>query len=241
MNLSDEASFAGTSFQPAQHAVASYARIISPKLVNELRVGFNRYRLDYTADQFAPGAALGNQLGVPNANVTPQEQNLPIFSPGQLSRHRPDPFSSHLSAAKTPIKYVDNMTCTTGKHTLKWGVDFRRRQLTIYQTNQGNGRFNFSPALTDSRNPAGTGGDSAASFLLGYPTLDPHDYTQNWPGERGYELGVVHGRRLARHQQTDSQSRACAGIISALLAKWRTAGPTSISKPPRSTSPGAMA
>jgi hypothetical protein len=73
---------------------------------------------------------------------------------------------------------------------LKWGVDFRRRQLTIYQTNQGNGRFNFSPALTDSRQPAGTGGDSMASFLLGYPTLIAHDYTQNWPGERGSEFGL---------------------------------------------------
>ena len=38
------------------------------------RVGFNRFRLDYTADQFEPGSALGNQLGVPNANVTPNEQ-----------------------------------------------------------------------------------------------------------------------------------------------------------------------
>ena len=29
-----------------------------------------------------------------------------------------------------------------------------------------------------------------ASFLLGDPTLIAHDYTQNWPGERGYELGL---------------------------------------------------
>jgi hypothetical protein len=77
-----------------------------------------------------------------------------------------------------------------GGPTLKTGIDFRRRQLTIYQTNQGNGRFNFSPALTDSRQPAGVGGDSMASFLLGYPTLIAHDYTLNWPGERGNELGV---------------------------------------------------
>jgi hypothetical protein len=189
VNLSDEASFAGTSFQPAQHAVASWARIVSPTLVNELRAGFNRYRLDYTADQFAPNAQLGNKLGVPNANVTPNEQNLPIFSP-----------SSYLGIGQTrslPIfrrentyEGVDNVTDTIGKHTLKFGVDFRRRQLTIYQTNQGNGRFNFSPALTDSRQPAGSGGDSMASFLLGYPTLIAHDYTQNWPGERGIELGV---------------------------------------------------
>jgi hypothetical protein len=28
-----------------------------------------------------------------------------------------------------------------------------------------------------------------ASFLLGYATGIIHDYTQNWPGERGFELG----------------------------------------------------
>jgi hypothetical protein len=154
VNLSDEASFAGTAFQPAQHAVASYARIISPTLVNELRVGFNRYRLDYTADQYAPGAQLGNKLGVPNANVTPQEQNLPIFSPANylgIGQTRSLP----IFRRENTYQVVDNVSFTTGKHTLKWGVDFRRRQLTIYQTNQGNGRFNFSPALTDSRNPAG--------------------------------------------------------------------------------------
>src|SRR3954452_17539472 len=189
VKLSDEASFAGTSFQPAQHAVASWARIINPTLVNELRVGFNRYRLDYTADQAAPGAQLGNKLGVPNANVTPQEQNLPIFSPANylgIGQTRSLP----IYRRENTYQVVDNVSFTTGKHTLKWGVDFRRRQLTIYQTNQGNGRFNFSPALTDSRNPAGVGGDSAASFLLGYGSLIAHDYTQNWPGERGYELGL---------------------------------------------------
>ncbi|MGC4053477.1 MAG: hypothetical protein QM757_29600 [Paludibaculum sp.] len=81
VNLGDEGSFAGTSFAPTQHTVASYAKVFTPRLVNELRVGFNRFRLDYTADQFEPGAGLGNQLGIPNSNVTPNEQNLPIFSP----------------------------------------------------------------------------------------------------------------------------------------------------------------
>ena len=189
VNLADEASFAGTSFSPTQHAVASYSKVFTPKLINELRVGVSRFRLDYTADQFAPGAGLGNQLGVPNSNATPLEQNLPIFSP-----------SSYIGTGQTrslPIfrrenafQYIDNMTYITGRHTLKWGVDFRRRQLTIYQTNQGNGRFNFSPAFTDSRQPPGSGGDSMASFLLGYATSIVHDYTLNWPGERGSELGL---------------------------------------------------
>ncbi|HMJ61379.1 MAG TPA: TonB-dependent receptor [Bryobacteraceae bacterium] len=189
LNLGDEASFAGTSFAPTQHAVASYVHIFTPRLVNEFRAGFSRFRLDYTADQYQPGGQLGNKLGVPNANVTPNEQNLPIFTS-----------SSYLGIGQTrslPIfrrentfEYIDNVSDTQGAHTLKFGVDFRRRQLTIYQTNQGNGRFNFSPALTDSRQPAGSGGDSMASFLLGYPTLIAHDYTQNWPGQRGSELGL---------------------------------------------------
>ena len=189
VDLSDEASFAGTSFTPDQHAVASWAHIFSPKLVNEFRSGFSRFKLDYTAAQYAPGAALGNQLGVPNSNVTPQEQNLPIFSPANylgIGQTRSLP----IFRRENTFEEVDNMTATEGAHTLKWGIDFRRRQLTIYQTNQGNGRFNFTPALTDSRQPAGAGGDSMASFLLGYPELIAHDYTLAWPGERGFELGT---------------------------------------------------
>lgn len=189
VNLGDEASFAGTAFQPAQHAVFSYVRVITPTVVNEFRMGFNRFRMDYTADQYEPGGALGNQLGLANSNVTPNEQNIPIFSPANyfgIGQTRSLP----IFRRENTFQYIDNMTATMGKHTLKWGGDFRRRQLTIYQTNQGNGRFNFSPAFTDSRQPAGSGGDTMASFLLGYANAIVHDYTFNWPGERGSEVGV---------------------------------------------------
>ena len=57
VSLSDEASFAGTSFQPTQHVATSYVRVFSPSLVNDFRVGFNRYRLDYVPINFAPGRA----------------------------------------------------------------------------------------------------------------------------------------------------------------------------------------
>ena len=100
VSLSDEASFAGTSFQPTQHVATSYVRVFTPSVVNDFRVGFNRYRLDYVPINFAPGAGLGNELGVPNSNVTPREQNLPIFSPVDLSRRWPDPLSAALSPGK---------------------------------------------------------------------------------------------------------------------------------------------
>jgi hypothetical protein len=189
VSLSDEASFAGTSFQPTQHVATSYVRVFTPSLVNDFRVGFNRYRLDYVPINFAPGAGLGNELGVPNSNVTPREQNLPIFSPAAylgVGQTRSLP----LYRRENTFQELDNLTWTRGTHTIKAGADFRRRQLTIYQTNEGNGRFNFSAAFTDSRNPAGKGGDAAASFLLGYPTLDAHDYNYQFPGIRLNEVGM---------------------------------------------------
>ena len=189
VTLSDEASFAGTSSQPTQQAVASYARVISPTLVNEFRVGFSRYRLDYVTDQFQPNGQLGNQLGVPNANVLTDLQALPIFSSSSYlgigsSRSLP------IFRRENMFQYIDNVSLTHGSHTFKFGADFRRRQLTIYHAGNGNGRFNFSPALTDSRQPAGSGGDAMASFLLGYPTLIAHDYPNVWPGMRMSELGL---------------------------------------------------
>jgi hypothetical protein len=189
LSLSDEASFAGTSFQPTQHVATSYVRVFTPSLVNDFRVGFNRYRLDYVPINFAPNAGLGNELGVPNSNVTPREQNLPIFSPATylgVGQTRSLP----LYRRENTFQELDNLTWTKGTHTFKVGADFRRRQLTIYQTNEGNGRFNFSAAFTDSRNPIGTGGDAAASLLLGFPTLDAHDYNYQFPGIRVNEAGI---------------------------------------------------
>ena len=108
---------------------------------------------------------------------------------------------------------LDNLTWTKGAHTFKIGADFRRRQLTIYQTNEGNGRFNFSPAFTDSRNPAGKGGDAAASFLLGFPTLDAHDYNYQFPGIRLNEVRYLLCRRLAGHQEPDHQLWSALGLL----------------------------
>ena len=143
-----------------------YTRVFTPTIVNDVRFGFSRYKLDYVPVDFVPNGGLGNQLGVPNSNVTPLEQNLPIFSPSTylgVGQTRSLP----LDRRENTYQIFDNLVWTSGSHTLKFGFDYRRRQLTIYQTNMGNGRFNFSPALTDSRNPAGSGGDSAASHAAG--------------------------------------------------------------------------
>jgi TonB dependent receptor len=189
VHLSDEASFAGTSASPTSQTALGYTRVFTPTIVNDFRFGFSRYKLDYVPVDFVPNGGLANQLGIPNANVTPREQNITIFSPSTylgVGQTRSLP----LYRRENTFQVFDNLVWTRSSHTLKFGIDFRRRQLTIYQTNMGNGRFNFSPALTDSRNPAGSGGDSAASMMLGYATSIGHDYTFPFPGIRLNEYGV---------------------------------------------------
>ncbi|MEO6801699.1 MAG: TonB-dependent receptor [Granulicella sp.] len=190
VHLSDEGAFSGSSSSPTQQFSASYTKIITSNIVNDFRVGFSRYRLDYVPLDFKPNGQLGNQLGILNSNVTPREQNLPIFSPANylgVGQTRSLP----LYRRENTFQELDNLIWTKGTHTFKLGIDFRRRQLTIYQTNQGNGRFNFSAALTDARGQiGGSTGDSMASFMLGYGTAITHDYTFQFPGIRLNEYGA---------------------------------------------------
>lgn len=186
--LGNEDSFAGTDVQGAQQAVASYVHIFSPRLLNELRIGFNRFAVNYIAQGAAPGLDLGSSFGIPNSNDAPLQTAFPVVSPSTyegIGQSRSLPIIRY----ENTYQVVDNITYTLGQHTLKFGEDYRRRQITEYQTNQGNGRFNFSPNYTDL--PSNTsGGDSMASFLLGLPTLVQQDFMLAYPGLRGRENGL---------------------------------------------------
>ncbi|MBI3473603.1 MAG: TonB-dependent receptor [Candidatus Solibacter usitatus] len=187
--LGNEDSFAGPAFNPVQHAVASYVKVLNPRLINEFRAGFNRFVLDYTGEGFeAGGPNLGNLLGIRNANSHPLHTLVPIFNLGSYtgighSRSLP------IFRRSNTFQYTDNVTWTIGAHTLKFGGDFRRRQITEYQTNRGNGRFNFSRGFT-TETGGGATGNEAASFLLGYAQLVEQDFTLAWVGARGVEPGL---------------------------------------------------
>jgi hypothetical protein len=190
VGVGNEDSFAGPAFNPVQHAVLSYTKVITPRLVNDFRVGFNRFVLNYTGEGYeAGGPNLGNLVGIPNANSHPLHTVLPIFNLGQYtgvghSRSLP------IFRRSNTFQYIDNMTYTRGSHTLKFGGDLRRRQITEYQTNRGNGRFNFTRGFTTEIGSGATTGNELASFLLGYASFIEQDFTLAWVGARGIETGM---------------------------------------------------
>jgi hypothetical protein len=187
VSLGNEDSFAGTSSTPVQQTVASYTHIFGPRVINDLRAGFNRFRVDYTLQGTTPTEKLGEELGVANANPNAQQTGVPIVSPSNyagIGQSRSLP----IYRRENTFEILDNVTWTRGAHTVKFGLDVRRRQITEYQTNRGNGRFNFSTGFTAQ--PGVNSGDSIASLLLGYPTLYEQDYLLVWPGIRGTEAGA---------------------------------------------------
>ncbi len=190
IGVGNEDSFAGPAFNPVQHVVIGYTKVISPRLINDFRAGFNRFVLNYTGEGFEPGGPnLGNLVGIPNANSHPLHTLLPIFNLGTytgLGHSRSLP----IFRRSNTFQYIDNMTFTSGAHTLKFGGDVRRRQITEYQTNRGNGRFNFGRGFTTELGTGAATGNELASFLLGYAAVIEQDFTLAWVGARGIETGL---------------------------------------------------
>ena len=183
VSLGNEDTFAGDSTLHSYNAVVSWVHTFAPSLVLEAKMGFNRFNLDFRQEGATPGAQLGQKLGVPNSNQGPQSDGIPIISP-----------TGYFGIGQTrslPIVRIENtfnprvdLNKLQGRHGLKFGFEVRRRQITQYQTNRGNGRFNFGRTFTDDPNNTGSTGETMAAFLLGAANTIEQDFTLVFPGFR---------------------------------------------------------
>src|SRR5206468_2836958 len=95
------------------------------------------------------------------------------------------PFIPLITVNKTR-QVSGTITKTRGAHSVKAGAGVVARRLRQFQSASPVGTIAFTTALTD--NGAGSGGNSIASFLLGFPAtvarthtlFDPH-YRSNEP------------------------------------------------------------
>lgn len=154
----------------AYQVPVGWTRTISPKLVNELRVGFARdnsqaeqdpFGLNHTAD-YVPGVPVNPVYdgGVPM--ITFANLNTFIGSPNFLPKHQ----------VTQQYQFTDTVSYTTGPHQLKFGVDVRAPLRNLFQDIPATrGALNFDRIFTCQRNAsnqcvAGTG-YSYADFLIG--------------------------------------------------------------------------
>src|ERR1700723_1778546 len=145
----------------------SYTRSIG-KLTNIVRADFNRSRT-HTQNLYAFNTDITSGLGITGVSTNPFDWGLPSLSFRDVAS-----LSDTTPSLARPQTYTfsDNVIWNHGKHTWRWGGDFRRVQMNTDTDSNPRGSFVFTGTNTaqfsNGQPVSGTGYDFA-DFLLGLP------------------------------------------------------------------------
>ena len=170
---------AGSTLQPEHDWALTVAHnwVITPSIVNEVRFGWTGSHT--SSSNGLPAATIASELGLQTAGPLPLGDTGPSFKISGFTTASVG--SSSISQTSTK-QIIDNLTLTKGKHTYKFGVDYR--YLTALYTNvfasDRMGLYTFNNSVTKS-----IVGNAYASFLLGIPDSDTMATVLN-PNSNGY-------------------------------------------------------
>ncbi len=191
--------FGDTRASHRQIGTLNYTHVFGPNLVNEARLGFNRINISFTPNQelnpadFGINNGINTGLGLPQISV--QSLGLNFGGPNGFPQGRTD----------TTFVLSDTLTYAQGRHSFKFGGEYRRFHNVNFANNIGS--FNY-PTLADFQ--AGRGN----SFSVTLGDIDS-DITQDAVGlfaqdnvrlSRAFtlELGLRYDLNLA---PTEAQGR----------------------------------
>jgi hypothetical protein len=155
---------------------ADWTRLVRSNLVNDFRAGFVRYRdntlpLDY-------GTNPTEALGIPNSNRGGNSSGLAKLSVAGYQQ-----LGDSLWVPETIVENIfqlaDTVSWTHGKHTLKFGGDFRRQQRNFFQQTAPSGWFQFSGNYTNQ---------ALADTLLGIPQYAFQDHLNGSDPTRYFDI-----------------------------------------------------
>jgi hypothetical protein len=157
----------GPFYQPEidSNITLAYNFAVRPNLINELRGGFSRFHLHTTLNVNSQN--LLNQIGITGIPNPDSFGSVPFFSFDEGGLFQQTGGANPSTQISDTLEIGDNLTWQKGKHTFKFGADWRR--LSDHDDNAfgalRSGYYSF-----DGSSPVGqTIGDPFASFLLGYP------------------------------------------------------------------------
>ena len=119
---------------------ASWLSTIGPTKINEVRFGYSRYRTSFASRDasFDP-----NSLGI---DFGTGKLSLPEFDFGGVFENLgASAFSIPRGRTSQSYQILDNFTWVRGRHTLKFGGEFRRAAILNFNDNLERGLITFSP------------------------------------------------------------------------------------------------
>jgi hypothetical protein len=148
-------------------AVLSETHVFSPRLVNDVRMGFVQ-EVNYTI----PGGGPVPELGLKGVPLT----SFPTLNVAQMIPLGSSPFNSDRDRSWV---ISEALNLQYGRHTLKMGGDYRRQMYNFYNPGKLSGNYSFSAAFTAFPGNATTG-FGLADLFLGLPastSFSGTDYT----------------------------------------------------------------
>jgi hypothetical protein len=165
--------------------VITWTHIFSPTMLNEARVGYNRYKDIQFVDDSGHVGDLAQEIGIPTINQ---------FGPGLSAITFADATGIGNSggqslATDNVFQYTENFTKTTGRHIIKAGFELLRYQEDRFLGAYGVfGSFDFNGQYTEQIGLNNTG-SGVADFLLGYPDDESRTIPTPW-GQRQIRWGA---------------------------------------------------
>jgi hypothetical protein len=162
--------FAGPSFSAipgygndvdrrGQNLALTHMHVLSPKLLNDLRFGYNRVAIAV----FAENTAIANQsLGLPALSPNPRDAGLSFITVAGYSPLGHE-FNNPQESAADTYQISDMLTWVSGAHLLKVGADWYGVRQSAYRDVQARGFLTFADQ--------GYTGNALADLLLGLPVV----------------------------------------------------------------------
>src|SRR6267143_1084855 len=150
----------------------NYVHVFNPRLLNELRIGYTRRKIERQATELDSSASQSLNLpGIPTNGAF--ENTLPTFTIAGLQQLGSS--ANTASDFRTDATQIfDAISSQHGLHSIKFGLDWRWERLDVIQPPSPTGNFTFSTLFTNSQALPTIGtalssftGNALASFLLG--------------------------------------------------------------------------
>jgi len=169
--LADGGSYGtGTYLDDTRGAAVGYTFTISPTMVNEYRMGFNRAHYIDNKPSYGQNYP-PTDLAVPGVPNNATINGLTLFGPSGYHRLG-EPGYTPTTSTSQEFQYGDTLSIVHGKHSLKVGTELRWSQFNLFQIGQPRGSFSFSGQFTADSPSSGDGtGNGLADMLLGLPNF----------------------------------------------------------------------
>src|SRR6185295_15123031 len=139
--------FGDTAKRRSQNGMGALTLVLTPRLVNESRVAFNRVASPVTQE----ASVLNSEVGLPT--ISPRERDLGLsfititgFSPLGDEGNNPQ------DSVTNVYQFLNNSSYVHGDHLIKFGADLRFSQQNAFRDVESRGRLQFSPFLTLTNN-----------------------------------------------------------------------------------------